>query len=130
MAKALGAILSNVSMADIIPNLSVGIAAEASDNIDVTIQFLDFDGTNLAGYHQVMFSVSDSQYGAFGTGITDVSVTTGTLLYEQQVNRSGWAGSDSTGLLVMRFNFTSAGTRYLNLLTGSRWIVTSALTWA
>lgn len=119
-------------------DLQFTAAAEAADNIDLTVQLIERMSTSRKVQQAVhaWLYISDvaapgAGYQALGTAITSSTILTGAEVHSlssSQVKKL--VAFDITGLLVVRLNYTAAGTRYLNLLMpDGRVLQSPALTW-
>lgn len=111
------------------------VAAEAADNVDVTIQFNDVQGNALAAVVGAWIWLCDgaSSYvpaALPSAGAPVILNSHGAIVQAMTASAPGFYVSNSSGQLDLRFTETGALTRYLRLAAGAR--VTSgsaALVW-
>jgi len=111
-------------LADLIPKVSISVAAEDSDAISVTIQALDARGNNLADEVLVRCWLSDTALAAeTGTAPnTSFAPTTGTLVETVTAKKHLIVLTNSSGVAVVKVDNAGGSTHswYLNVVVANK----------
>lgn len=129
------------ALADLIPYASIAVAAEASDNVDVTITIKDANGAGLAAVHDIgvwltlSTTTLDPDVTTFpdgGVSVQSADPTDGVEITAAADDVCGRYLTKATGVLVLRFNHTAGALSglYCVVSIGGRTTVSSALSWA
>jgi hypothetical protein len=107
------------------------VAAESSNNVDVSIQFRDCQGNALAGYcaAEIWLNADGSTLtpAALPSGGAPAILTSnGFILRAMTSTASGLYISDSAGLLKLRFTEAGALTKYLGMIVQGKYVAGSA----
>ena len=84
--------------------LTIG-AEDGSDNIALTVQLKDAKGANLASKREIVLWMSAAD-GGVEAAITDMTVTTGTLIKEETANACMRIVTDATGKAIVTLQHT------------------------
>lgn len=120
------------AVADALPAATATVGDEDSNNVDVTVQFQDAQGNNLADRCVFFYWLSDAANGAPTSTMPDggVSVTTGTEIIAAAADALAAAATDANGQAVIRATESGALTRYFNLIVLNQLVAGSqALVW-
>jgi hypothetical protein len=124
------------AVADVLITATATVAAESSNNVDVTIQFKDLQGNALAlnvGVH-IWLTASGSALAPVALpsgGAPSILNSKGFILTAMSASAPGIYLSDSTGALELRFTEAGALTKYLAMLVQGKLVMGSgALIWA
>ena len=121
------------AIADALPKMTLAVAAEDSNNIDVTIQLKDIQDNNLAEARLIKAWLSDTATGGETATApdTDFSVQTGTLLKEVTINKHLEVLASASGVAVLRVSDTGSPTFYLRAaIDGGKVYTSDAITFA
>lgn len=123
------------AIADQLMTVSVTVAAEASNNVDVSIQVKDCQGNNLAQSTllHLWLTASNSSLAPAAlpsSGAPSILTSNGTIIQAMTASAPGLYLTDSTGLLNLRFTEAGALTKYLQTVVQSKLVQGSgALIW-
>ena len=111
-------------VADNIIAATITVAAEDSNNIDVTIQAVDVQGNNLSkvvGLQAWISATAGTAPAALPSGGAPAIVTSqGIIIEDMTASAPGTYLTDSNGLLVLRFTEAGALTKYFNAIVQSQ----------
>jgi hypothetical protein len=123
------------AVADVLITATATVAAESSNNVDVSIQFKDLHGNALAlnvGAH-IWLTASGSALVPVALpsgGAPTILSSKGFILTAMTASAPGYYLSDSTGLLQLRFTESGTLTKYLALTVQDKLVMGSgALIW-
>lgn len=110
------------TLQDALPKCTISVGAEASNVIQVSIQFKDVADNNLADRMGAFVWLSGSQHGAeVGTAPSGGwSAGVGTLISTAVAGKSAYFLSDATGLLRIDLTEAGAASFYVHVIVGNK----------
>jgi len=133
-AGAVGTAALANAVADVLPTAVATVAAENSNNVDVTVQAKDVQGNNLSAVVPVWAYIATSAAGALAalpSGGAPTIVTDGVIIMAMSATAIGMYYTNASGKLVLRFTEAGALTRYFRAIVGGATIEGSAvMSWA
>lgn len=122
--------LASAVQQKIIGSIVITVPAEATNNVDFSIQVKDVNGANYSGKVVLRCWLNDANDDSIGTALTAFAVQgTGTLLDTKTANLHLIVMTDANGVAVLRGTIAGAATRYLNASAGSVFAHSAVATW-
>lgn len=120
------------ALQDAIPSVSIAVGAEAANVIQVTVQFLDAAGNNLAERMAALMWLADAANGAVTGDVPSGgwAAGVGTLLHTLTADALALFTSDANGVVRVDITEAAVDTWYLHVLVGGRVYVSGAVTFA
>ncbi|HEU4753960.1 MAG TPA: hypothetical protein VFU47_12700, partial [Armatimonadota bacterium] len=120
------------TIADLAPQATITVGAEAANVIQVSVQFKDAGGNNLAQRMGALCWLADAANAAETAAAPSGGWAAGVgyKLADEITNKRGRFQSDATGLLRVDITEAAAKTFYLHVAVGARVFVSGAITFA
>ncbi|MCG8406755.1 MAG: hypothetical protein MI923_16285 [Phycisphaerales bacterium] len=110
-------------------NLSIAVAAEVGDNVDVTFQVQDAAGNSLGGVHSFEVIAAETAGGGVAAAAPDGGISAQTGATAAIItNLHLWVTTDANGTAILRVTQSGAGTFYLRALIGNKMYTSGVLT--